>query len=244
MGNGFTLSHFITFLYRFSIIHFNYVNEAPENFNSTKKVLSMLQQLEISDSFRHFLKKLHRTYSAQYSFLPSKRLLVDIIRNEGKEINIDYSTSVKSASLSPSITKEEFIAMILNDYQPVKNEDASPGGLSRSISKISKGGANESFVFDEQPLLKVFERYCQFGEPMNTKLLKSSKFVRLLRECGLVKDISELPVTLQGKALQVTITDIDIAFKKVCSNFERSPVRQDLNTIMNQRLSLGSTQFQ
>jgi hypothetical protein len=43
LGNGFTLSHFITFLYRFSIIHFNYVNEAPENFNSTKKVLSMLQ---------------------------------------------------------------------------------------------------------------------------------------------------------------------------------------------------------
>ncbi len=107
---------------------------------------------------------------------------------------------MKSASLSPSITKEELIAMILNDYQPVTNEDASPG-LSRSISKISKGGANESFVFDEQPLLKVFVHYCQFGEPMNTKLLKSSKFVRLLRECGLVKDISELPVTLQGKAI-------------------------------------------
>lgn len=43
LGNAFTLSHFITFLYRFAIIHFNYVNEAPENFNSTKKVLSMLQ---------------------------------------------------------------------------------------------------------------------------------------------------------------------------------------------------------
>lgn len=79
---------------------------------------------------------------------------------------------------------------------------------------------------------------------MNTRYLKSSKFVRLLRECGLIKDLSELPVTLQGKAIQVTITDIDIAFKKVCSNFERSPVRHDLNTMMNQRLSLSSTQFQ
>lgn len=86
LGNGFTLSHFITFLYRFSIIHFNYVNEAPENYNSTKKVLSMLQQLEISDAFREFLKKLHRTFSSQYSFLPTKRLLIDIIKNEGKEI--------------------------------------------------------------------------------------------------------------------------------------------------------------
>jgi len=86
LGTSFTLSHFLTFFYRFSIIHFNYVNETPENFNSTKKVLSMLQQLEISDAFREFLKKLNRTYSSQYSFLPSKRLLAEIIRNEGKEI--------------------------------------------------------------------------------------------------------------------------------------------------------------
>jgi hypothetical protein len=85
--------------------------------------------------------------------------------------------------------------------------------------------------------------YCQFGEPMNTKYLKSSKFVRLLRECGLIKDLSELPMALHGKALQVSITDIDIAFKKVCSTFERSPIRHDLKTIMNQRLSLSSTQF-
>ena len=60
---------------------------------------------------------------------------------------------------------------------------------------------------------------------MNTKYLKSSKFVRLLRECGLIKDISELPATLNSKAIQITLTDIDIAFKKVCSTFERSPVR-------------------
>jgi len=172
--------------------------------------------------------------------------LIDVVRNEGKELQVDCSTSQKSAALSPTITKEELIAMILNDYVPPNNNngpsDESPkGGFQSSFSKMSRG--NESFIFDDQPLHRVFVHYCQFGEPMNTKYLKSSKFVRLLRECGLIKDLSELPMTLNGKALQVTTTDIDIAFKKVCSNFERSPVRHDLKTMMNQRLSLSSTQF-
>lgn len=134
--------------------------------------------------------------------------------------------------------------MILNDYVPPgsSNGPDDAHAFQSSFSKTSKG--NESFIFDDQPLHRVFVHYCQFGEPMNTKYLKSSKFVRLLRECGLIKDLSELPVALQGKALQVSITDIDLAFTKVCSTFERSPVRHDLKTMMNQRLSLSSTQFQ
>jgi hypothetical protein len=132
--------------------------------------------------------------------MPSKRLLIDIIKNEGKDIQLDCSTSYKSAMLSPTITKEELIAMILNDYIPPNNASPSEDGpMNPSFSKMSR--SNESFIFDEQPLLKVFIHYCQFGEPMNTKHLKSSKFVRLLRECGLIKDLSELPATLHGKAI-------------------------------------------
>jgi len=129
---------------------------------------------------------------------------MDIVRNEGKELHVDCSSSQKSAALSPTLTKEELIAMILNDYMPPQNNgpsDESPkGGFQSSFSKMSRGG-NESFIFDDQPLHRVFVHYCQFGEPMNTKYLKSSKFVRLLRECGLIKDLSELPMTLNGKAL-------------------------------------------
>ena len=36
-------------------------------------------------------------------------------------------------------------------------------------------------------LKRVFESYCKFGEPTNTKLLKSSKFFKLMHDCGLVK---------------------------------------------------------
>ena len=50
------------------------------------------------------------------------------------------------------------------------------------------------------PLKKVFVNYCSYGDPMNTRYLKSSKIVRLLKECGLLKDVSEVPRYLEGRA--------------------------------------------
>lgn len=39
----------------------------------------------------------------------------------------------------------------------------------------------------EDELKKIFEIYCAFGEPMNTKYLKSSKLYKMFKECGLIK---------------------------------------------------------
>lgn len=34
---------------------------------------------------------------------------------------------------------------------------------------------------------RIFSYYCSFGDPMNSQWLKSSKFVKFLRDCGLIK---------------------------------------------------------
>ncbi len=44
-------------------------------------------------------------------------------------------------------------------------------------------GVVESYV---EPLLKIFQFYCSIGEPMNTTKMKSSKFIKLLNESGLI----------------------------------------------------------
>lgn len=85
------MSHFVTFLFRFAVIYFNYSSSVPENFNTTKKVLHLLRNIEISESFQKFLKKLNRTYNGQMSFLPSKRLLTEILRNEGMELSMELN---------------------------------------------------------------------------------------------------------------------------------------------------------
>ena len=67
----------------------------------------------------------------------------------------------------------------------------------RSIDESSLA----SFSINDSPLRKVFENYCSFGEPLNIKYLKSSKLVKLLKECGLVAGLSELPISLEDRAL-------------------------------------------
>lgn len=43
-------------------------------------------------------------------------------------------------------------------------------------------------LFDthSESLMRIFQYYCSYGEPMNNSKLKSIKFVRLLKESGLI----------------------------------------------------------
>ena len=43
-------------------------------------------------------------------------------------------------------------------------------------------------LFDtyNESLMRIFQYYCSYGEPMNNSKLKSIKFVRLLKEAGLI----------------------------------------------------------
>jgi hypothetical protein len=47
--------------------------------------------------------------------------------------------------------------------------------------------ADDFMAKNEEKLKKVFEIYCAYGEPMNTKWLKSSKLLKMLKDCGIVK---------------------------------------------------------
>ena len=42
------------------------------------------------------------------------------------------------------------------------------------------------FENNHESLTRVFQYYCSFGEPMNNTRLKSIKFGKMLKECGLL----------------------------------------------------------
>lgn len=52
----------------------------------------------------------------------------------------------------------------------------------------------------EEQLKKVFEVYCSFGEPLNTRFLKSIKLIKMLKDAGLVHGQSTLNPSMKGKA--------------------------------------------
>ena len=61
----------------------------------------------------------------------------------------------------------------------------------------------------------MFQIYCSYGDPMNTKSLKSSKLKKMLKDCGLLEGISTLPQPTAAK--QISLPVMDLMFKQVCA---------------------------
>ncbi len=51
--------------------------------------------------------------------------------------------------------------------------------------------ASSLFLKYAGPLQTLFESYCAYGEPLNPHTLKSSKFIKMMRDAKLVKPMSE-----------------------------------------------------
>ena len=60
----------------------------------------------------------------------------------------------------------------------------------------------------------VFEKYCAFGEPLNTTRLKSAKFLKMLRDCRLVAPTAVLSPST-GATVQLKAVDADLIYAKV-----------------------------
>jgi len=52
---------------------------------------------------------------------------------------------------------------------------------------------------------------------MNTKNLKSSKLLKLMKESGLIAGQSDLPKEFKGRAKQISSVEMDLLFKHVCA---------------------------
>lgn len=60
-------------------------------------------------------------------------------------------------------------------------------------------------------LERIFESYCSFGEPTNTTELKSSKWIKLLRDSLIVKPVQE-----RGQ-YPLSLVEADLLFAKVAN---------------------------
>lgn len=120
--------------------------------------------------------KLHRTYNDSLTFLPSKDLLAQILKAEG----VDDLVLSNPEELS-YVTKEAMLSRIVDKHLYVQNflEPKSENGFTDEIDQY--------LVNIEDELKKLFEIYCAFGEPMNTKYLKSSRLFKMLKDAGLIK---------------------------------------------------------
>lgn len=127
------------------------------------------------------MKRIGRTYTKTLSFLPSKDLLAQILVCEG----LDRYMGAQTIETTP---KEDLVKRILDGEDFVEFELMT----SRVQTVVKKeelmlqndaGSVLEPF---EEQLKEVFHSYCSFGNPLNSRFLKSSLLLKLLKECGLV----------------------------------------------------------
>jgi len=78
------------------------------------------------------------------------------------------------------VTKEAMVSRIIDKHLFV-------GNFLEPKSESQNEESDQFLLNIEDEMKKIFEIYCSFGEPMNTKYLKSSKLYKMFKECGLIK---------------------------------------------------------
>ena len=101
-------------------------------------------------------------------------------QNSGKIQRIVRSSVASSKSyknlLNASIdkSKRNSVSFYGTDASQFENYEFEDSEVVLTFEKYNEG------------LLRIFQYYCSFGEPMNNTRLKSMKFVKMLKECGLL----------------------------------------------------------
>ena len=90
--------------------------------------------------------------------------------------------------------------------------------------KNSKNSENNSDNYIEK-LKDIFEYYCQYGERLNSRILKSHGFIKLFRESGLM-----------GKKLNTT--RLEIIYKSINKNNQ-----MNFDQFLNSLLKIASYKF-
>ena len=130
--------------------------------------------------------------------LSSEKILILLERMElSQEKKTSYTSRPRTArdSLLPP---REVIEKVLNvQVNEADDFDQQPAEVMRSTQELDRS---------MESLQRVFQSYCSYGEPMNTTKLKSSKLIKMLKDCG-VLDGTE--------SAAISKVEVDLIFSKL-----------------------------
>jgi len=157
--------------------------------------------MELSRGFIKFQQSTNWPHTARNSLMPTRSLLWAVEASKGEEIE-PYSDKAMTKEYSPTLKSD-----------PTVGQERTNESEREIWDKHLKGttlDSQEETVETHIPCLsRIFQLYCSYGEPTNTTKLKSSKWIKLLRDAGLVKQGWGQKTTL------VSQVDADLLFTKM-----------------------------
>lgn len=100
----------------------------------------------------------------------------------GKEGDILKDPEVLDSSVKPETSR-----INKSHRSPRKETKDDPETLKNQKFQIEDPEIKQLFEQNRDALFRIFRYYASFGEPMNYNSLKSSKFIKLMKEAGIVQ---------------------------------------------------------
>ena len=130
--------------------------------------------------------------------LSSEKILILLERMElSQEKKTSYTSRPRTArdSLLPP---REVIEKVLNvQVNEAEDFEQQPGEVMRSSQELDRS---------MESLQRVFQSYCSYGEPMNTTKLKSSKLIKMLKDCRVLDGV---------ESAAISKVEVDLIFSKL-----------------------------
>lgn len=156
-----------------------------------KKLLNLLSRIELTPGFSGFLGELRQTKSfflktqATSSLTPPKHLLMQLYLNDSvfsSQAELEY---VRDVFLEEECDAYQISKMIMDSIE--KPVEAKHTEVKRQMEAQQSQDELEAFLESvNEVMLKIFQQYCSFGDPLNTDKLKSNKLVKLLGDLGVL----------------------------------------------------------
>ena len=196
IGISFTFSKFLDFLYKISF--FAYESKSTDSCEAAEKLCFLLERMELSNGFFNIEKKTNKPHSSKTFLIPPNNILKKIMESKIiSEQNEDSKSSMQKSNINKS-------QMPFNERPSMIYEQ------SKELYPLV-----EKYLENLQPL---FEKYCSFGDPLNTTHLRSSKFIKLLRDAGILSSTTDISTSqVHEKNNFLRQMDADIIYSKITS---------------------------
>jgi len=242
IGTVLTLNKFLIFVVKVAYVGYDQEVYKESSYTPIERLCLLLERMELSTGFHNLEKKTSRPHTAKTSLIPAKGCLRNIQENLDGLHSIDYndgegrpnvmflqkhgSLQIEEPSLSANDTHRSYRVDVAT---PGRYRETSPRrGRNTSRSPTSGRSLHRSqspthpyyhpaIEQYKQRLQTIFQAYCSFGEPMNTTKLKSTKYHRMLRHCGLLRprDQKEFKECGRRESYPLEQVDVDLMFVKL-----------------------------
>eukprot|EP00347_Sterkiella_histriomuscorum_P013365 403364992 len=236
-----TFDQFLQIFYRVTVTFFD-LNSKDKSMLNTKKLLSMLNRMELSKGFNQFVsyQRQFKSINSLYTLTPSKNVLIQLYLNQ-QQFSSQSELDFYRDQYLPDLDAFTLCKLYIEQSQ-ITDVDQLNRHQQQLLDKEQDQQNVDLYLENNHDiLLKIYQFYCSYGDPLNSTKLKSSKLVKLIQDAGVLIDNKQTMNTVLNQS-QISSLKNNISFRnKKDSKLERSEVDLIFKKVASKPANKNST---